>query len=85
MNMNVSLTDELSRFIKAKVSSGRYTSSSEVVREALRLMEQRDQLEAEKLRWLQKSWQAGIDSGNAGEIDFAALKREARKRLSAKA
>ncbi|WP_187399254.1 type II toxin-antitoxin system ParD family antitoxin [Bradyrhizobium paxllaeri] len=38
MNMNVSLTDELSEFVKAKVSSGRYTSASEVVREALRIM-----------------------------------------------
>ena len=39
MNMNVSLTEELANFVKAKVSAGRYTSSSEVVREALRLME----------------------------------------------
>jgi putative addiction module CopG family antidote len=37
--MNVSLTEELANFIKAKVSGGRYASSSEVVREALRLME----------------------------------------------
>ena len=85
MNMNVSLTDELSSFIKAKVSSGRYASSSEVVREALRLMEQRDYMEAEKLRSLQKSWQAGIDSGDAGELDFAELKKEARRLLPAKA
>ena len=59
MNMNVLLTDELSGFIKAKVSSRSYTSSSEVVCEALRLMEQRDHIEAEKLRWRQKklvSW-----------------------------
>ena len=40
MNMNVSLTEELGEFVKAKVSSGRYTSASEVVREALRIMEQ---------------------------------------------
>ena len=39
MNMNVSLTDQLANFVKAKVSAGRYSSSSEVVREALRLME----------------------------------------------
>jgi putative addiction module CopG family antidote len=35
--MNVSLTPELDQFVAAKVSSGRYTSASEVVREALRL------------------------------------------------
>lgn len=84
MNMNVSLTDELAEFVKGKVSSGRYTSSSEVVREALRLLEKADQQEAEKLRWLQKAWQDGIDSGDAGELDFAALKQEARTRLAAK-
>ena len=82
MNMNVSLTNQLADFIKTKVSSGRYASSSEVVREALRLMEFRDQHEAEKLQALRKAWQEGIDSGDAGELDFAALKQEARARLA---
>ena len=40
--MNVSLTPELDRYVSDKVDSGRYTSASEVVREALRLMETRD-------------------------------------------
>jgi antitoxin ParD1/3/4 len=40
--MNVSLTPELDQFVAAKVSSGRYGSASEVVREALRLLEERD-------------------------------------------
>ena len=85
MNMNVSLTDELANFVKAKVSAGRYTSSSEVVREALRLMEKLEQQEAEKLRLLRKAWQDGIDSDDAGELDFAALKREARVGPASKA
>ena len=85
MNMNVSLTDELANFVKTKVSSGRYTSSSEVVREALRLMEQRDQIDAEKLRYLKKSWTESIESPDAGELDFAALKQLGRQRLAAKA
>jgi antitoxin ParD1/3/4 len=41
--MNVSLTPELERFVASKVGSGRYTSNSEVVREALRLLEEHDQ------------------------------------------
>lgn len=82
MNMNVSLTEELAGFVKAKVSTGRYSSSSEVVREALRLMEQRDQQEMEKLQWLRQAWDEGIASGDAGELDFAALKKEARARLA---
>ena len=40
--MNVSLTPELDKFVAQKVDSGRYTSASEVVREALRLLEEHD-------------------------------------------
>ena len=40
--MNVSLTPELEKFVGAKVKSGRYNSASEVVREALRLLEEHD-------------------------------------------
>lgn len=84
MNINVSLPEELLRFIKAKVETGRYTSSSEVVREALRLLEKHDEQEAEKLRWLQQAWKEGVESGDVGEVDLAAIKAEGRRRLSAK-
>ena len=40
--MNVSLTPKLEEFVAAKVSSGLYNSASEVVREALRLLEEHD-------------------------------------------
>ena len=69
--------------MKQKVSSGRYGSSSEVVREALRLMEKTEQQEAEKLALLRHAWKEGVDSGDAGEVDFKALKKEARARLDA--
>jgi len=84
MNINISLTDELAKFIDDQVATGRYVSSSEVVQEALHLMERLDRAEAEKLHWLQNAWREGIDSGDAGEIDFAELKQEARLRLAAK-
>jgi antitoxin ParD1/3/4 len=41
--MNVSLTPELERLINEKVESGLYQTASEVVREALRLLKDRDQ------------------------------------------
>jgi antitoxin ParD1/3/4 len=41
--MNISLTPELDLFVATKVSSGRYTSASEVVREALPLSEKTEQ------------------------------------------
>jgi antitoxin ParD1/3/4 len=83
MNLNVSLTEHLVDYIKTKVSTGRYASSSEVVREALRMLEQADQHEAERLERLRAAWRDGVDSGDAGELDFAALKQEGRARLAA--
>jgi antitoxin ParD1/3/4 len=47
--MNVSLTAELEKFVDEKVATGRYSSASEVVREALRLLEEHDQDRARKI------------------------------------
>jgi antitoxin ParD1/3/4 len=47
--MNVSLTPELEEFVSSKVGSGRYNSASEVVREALRLLEEHDSARAAQL------------------------------------
>ena len=44
--MNISLTHELEKFVNAKVDSGRYNSASEVVREALRLLEEHEHARA---------------------------------------
>ena len=83
MNVNVSLPEELANFVKDKVSTGRYGSSSEIVREALRLMEKTERRDAEKLALLRQAWKEGVDSGDVGEVDFTALKKEARARLAA--
>jgi len=60
--MNINLTPQLEQLVREKVSSGRYTSPSEVVREALRLMEEQDRLRAvklEHLRWtFTRDWKA---------------------------
>jgi antitoxin ParD1/3/4 len=47
--MNVSLTPELEQFVQTKVESGRYNSASEVVREALRLLEEHERGRAAQL------------------------------------
>ncbi|MGA2569765.1 MAG: type II toxin-antitoxin system ParD family antitoxin [Terracidiphilus sp.] len=41
--MNVSITDHLAEYVRTRVKSGRYNNASEVVREALRRMEQEDE------------------------------------------
>lgn len=80
MDINLSLSDDLALFVESKVATGRYTSSREVVREALRLMEKVERQEADHLRSLRTAWKDGLESGDVGEIDLAALKAEARER-----
>jgi antitoxin ParD1/3/4 len=82
MNISVSLTPELVGLIKEKVESGRYTSTSEVVREALRLLERADRQEAEHIKALRRAWREGVESGDAGELDFARLRQAARRELT---
>lgn len=64
--MNVSLTPELEQIVSLKVQSGLYNSASEVVREGLRLLQQRDELRELKLEALRKEIQKGIDDLEAG-------------------
>jgi antitoxin ParD1/3/4 len=41
VSLNVSLTPELEHFVESRVASGRYQTASEVIREGLRLLEER--------------------------------------------
>jgi antitoxin ParD1/3/4 len=64
---NINLTEHFDRLISAEVKSGRYGNASEVVREGLRLIEQRKREEEAKLKWLRGAVQAGIDQLDRGE------------------
>ena len=63
---NVSLTDHFEAFIDESVSSGRYQNASEVVREGLRLLEQRSREDALKLRAFQAAIDVGLDDERHG-------------------
>ena len=65
--MNVSLTPELEKFVTDKVSSGRYTSASEVVREALRLLEEYERSRAVQLEEFNRELQRRIESADQGD------------------
>lgn len=65
--MNVSLTPELEQLIAQKVESGRYTSASEVIREALRLLEEQDQLRQERLAAVRREIDEGLAQLERGE------------------
>ena len=85
MNISISLTPELLNLIKAKVASGRYTSTSEVVREALRLLERLDRLEEDRIEELRQAWREGIESGDAGPLDLNELREAALRELRSRA
>jgi antitoxin ParD1/3/4 len=81
---NVNLTDELDRFVLAKVESGRYENASEVVRAALRTLEREEQQYKVKLAALRMAIDKGDASGVAEGNSFArvrqALKLSRKKR-----
>lgn len=83
MTMNINLTPQLEAMVREKVAGGLYSSASEVVREALRLMEAQDRLRAVKLEQLRQDVCEGIESGPATpwELDMAAIKLRGRERL----
>ncbi len=66
--MNVHLSPELEEIVQSKVKSGQYNSINDVVREALRLLEQRDEVfslrKEEIRRQIEEAWQ----SAKRGEI-----------------
>jgi antitoxin ParD1/3/4 len=75
--MNVSLTPELEEIVAARVRSGRYASASEVIREALRLLEQQD-----RFSQLRHDVQLGIeqlDHRQSRPFDREAVKRIKRR------
>ena len=80
--MNVSLTPELERFVAEKVESGRYTSASEVVREALRLLDEHDRA---RIAAFGREFGVGLEEADRGKlVDPKAarerLQRRARER-----
>ncbi|MEB3211990.1 MAG: type II toxin-antitoxin system ParD family antitoxin [Leptolyngbyaceae bacterium] len=83
--MNVSLTPELEKLVLDKVASGMYSSASEVIRESLRLLKERDALENIRLEELRKHIQVGIsqaDNGQYSEMTIPDIKAQGRQRLS---
>jgi antitoxin ParD1/3/4 len=76
--MNVSLTPELEQWVQNKVKSGRYHSVSEVIREGLRLLEERDILRQVKLERLRDDIRQGVESGEVTPLDMEEIIGECR-------
>lgn len=81
--VNVNLTPELEKLVRDKVKSGQYESAVDVVRDALRFLEERDQVRQVQTQELRKKIDKGLESlergeGVDGEEFFDALEREER-------
>ena len=80
MPSSYSVGDHFEGFIRELLDSGRYNSASEVVRDGLRLLEEREQLRAAKLQALRHAIRDGLDSGPLEPLDMEQVKAEARRR-----
>lgn len=83
--MNISLTPELESFVTDKVGSGLYGSQSEVVREGLRLLMERDRMIEARLKELRAEISDGVEQARRGELVpgeevRARIRRKSRER-----
>ena len=79
--MNIFLTPKLEGFVKAKVKTGDYNNASEVIREALRVLQERETDRKVRLGALRKLIRDGEESGKPIPWDPEAIKEKARTRV----
>jgi antitoxin ParD1/3/4 len=88
MASSYSIGKHFEGMIESLIESGRYSTASEVMREGLRLVEEREERRKVKLEALRAEIQKGFDSGPMEGADikemFARIRSQGRKRLAAK-
>ena len=84
MGINVNPAPHLEKLVRSKVDTGLYTSASEVVRDALRLMDEQDRLRAAKVEQLRDDIRQGLNSGRSKTWSGEKAKREGHARRSRK-
>jgi antitoxin ParD1/3/4 len=83
--MNVSLTPELEAYVARKVETGRYNSASEVVREALRLLEERDQTRNAQIARFNEELRGRMAALDRGEhVEARAVRERVNRRSQAR-
>jgi antitoxin ParD1/3/4 len=87
MATSYSIGKHFEGFIQGLLESGRYSTASEVIRDGLRMIEEREQRRNAKLEALRAEIQKGLDSGPAEEVDpgewIKSIKARGRQRLAA--
>lgn len=80
--ISIALTPELNQVVQEAVKSGQYATASEVMRDALRLWQNKEKLKQEGIEYMRALIQEGIDSGPGRELDFDELKAEMHAELA---
>jgi antitoxin ParD1/3/4 len=80
MATSYSIGKHFEEFIASLIESGRYSTASEIIRDGLRMIEEREQDREAKLKWLRAAIQEGLDSGPAEEFDPKTLAEEVKAR-----
>ena len=83
MGMNVNLTPIMEALVRGKVTAGLYSSPSEVMHDALRLMQEQDNIHALRLDQLRTEIAQGLSSGASEPWDADAVKRKLRSNRTA--
>jgi antitoxin ParD1/3/4 len=87
MATSYSIGKHFEGLIESLIESGRYSTASEVMRDGLRMIEEREERRKAKLDALRAEIQKGLDSGPAEETDIAdmikAVKARGRQQLAA--
>ena len=88
MATSYSIGKHFEEMIESLIASGRYSTASEVMREGLRLVEEREERRKAKLEALRAEIQKGFESGPPEEVDLAefmqSIKTRGRERLAAR-
>lgn len=80
--ISIALTREQLVVVKKAVESGAYASTSEVIRDALRGWEIREQIRQSEIERIRRLWEDGLASGPMKPLDFEDVKRRGRERLA---
>jgi antitoxin ParD1/3/4 len=80
MATSYSIGKHFEEFIASLIASGRYSTASEIIRDGLRIIEEREQRREAKLEWLRAEIQKGLDSGPPREFDPKTLAEEVKAR-----
>lgn len=78
--VTVALPAIMAEQMRAAVDAGEYATTSEIVRDALRLWESRRELRARDLAVLREAWDAGKSSGTTKPLDVEAVIDKARRK-----